>query len=266
LLAVIANQWRELFDAYRRSCLPAAAASFRAGLESLYAASLAEHRAGIASGLLAGDQEEPASRGAIAAAVEERVAAMPPCVAVRARSLVEGALGGASPVAANELRALLYLVEVSSAVGAGLLFRTAALAAPTSSVTHESIAHLEAVAAVLDYHVRLSNDVSGFLESPGGDRDPKENTCTILVPGSASGAARSAAIVKALATCRRLAIWLGGEVHVHIDRVAAVWPSMGLILRRGVFVGRRVYEMGHYTTVSRAEMSAIFDEADEAPR
>jgi hypothetical protein len=41
---------------------------------------------------------------------------------------------------------------------------------------------------------------------------------------------------------------------------------MGTILRRGAFVGRRVYEVGHYTTISRAEMSAIFDEAGAALR
>ena len=104
--------------------------------------------------------------------------------------------------------------------------------------------------------------MSGFLDSPGGERDPKENSCTILVPRSLSGAAREAAVIQALATNRRLAAWLSGEVGAHVDRVAAEWPSMGVILRRGSLVGRRVYEVGHYTTLSRAEMSAIFTEAD----
>jgi hypothetical protein len=252
LLAAIAAQWQRLFDDYHGSCLPAAAASFRAGLEGLYAASLAEHRARAASDLLALN--------------EECFAAMPPPIAARARALAESAPAGCSPAAANELRALLYLAETSGAIGAGLLFRAAALAAPASgvaSVTSESIAVLDEAATVLDYHVRLSNDVSGLLESPAGDRDPKENMCTILVPETASGAVRQAAVVQALATSRRLAAWLSGEVGAHLDRVAAVWPSMGVILRRGVLVGRRVYEVGHYTTLSRAEMSAIFAEADE---
>jgi hypothetical protein len=154
---------------------------------------------------------------------------------------------------------LLYLAEASSSVGAGLLFRTAALAAPASRVTPRSIAHLDAAAALLDYHVRLGNDLSGLLDFPGGDRDPKVNAGTILVPAAASGAAREAAIIQALATCRRLLAWLAGEVGGAIDRVAEAWPSMGTVLRRGVFVGRRVYEVGHYTTVSRAEMRAIMD-------
>jgi hypothetical protein len=258
LLSAIAREWRVLFDRYQRSCHPAAAASFCVGLAGLYTASLAEHRIGFASGLLAGRGEDPAA----VAAIEKRFAATAPFIAARARALVGGALGGDLP-ATNELLVLLYLAEVASSIGAGLLFRTAALTAPASSVTSRSIHLLEAAATLLDYHVRLSNDVSGFLESPGGDRDPKENACTILVPRSASGATRVAAIVQALALCRRLAAWIGGEVGGQIDRIAAAWPSMGTILRRGAFVGRRVYEVGHYTTISRTGMSAIFDEADE---
>jgi hypothetical protein len=32
---------------------------------------------------------------------------------------------------------------------------------------------------------------------------------------------------------------------------------MGRVMQRGVFVGRRVYAMGHYATLARAEMSAV---------
>jgi hypothetical protein len=35
---------------------------------------------------------------------------------------------------------------------------------------------------------------------------------------------------------------------------------MAIVLQRGIFVGRRVYEAGHYTTVSREQMRAIFAE------
>ncbi len=248
LLATIADRWEELLAPHRGSCLPEAEASFRGGLSSLYAGSVAEYRAGIAT-----------DHGALTAeALTRRLATAPPCIASRAQAL----LASASERDARELRALLYLAEAGSAIGAGLLFRTAALAAPAWSVTRGSIALLDAATTLLDYHVRLSNDMSGFLESSRGDRDPKDNACTVLVPRKAAGAAREAAVVQALATCRRLAGWLGGEVGDQLDRVAAAWPSMGVILRRGVFVGRRVYEVGHYTTLSPAQMSAIFDEAE----
>jgi hypothetical protein len=132
-------------------------------------------------------------------------------------------------------------------------------------VPEGSIALLDAAAKLLDYHVRLSNDLSGFLGAERGDRDPKENACTLLVPTSMSGPAREALRVRALATCQRLASWLRGMGGEHVERLAAAWPSMGAIFRRGAFVGRRVYEMGHYTTLSRAQMSAIFDEAGAMP-
>jgi hypothetical protein len=244
LLAAIAGEWRRIEERYRHTCLPAAAASFRAGLDSLYAGSLAEHRAGIGASphLL----------------VEGPLAAVLAAVAARAPKKLDGS------AATDELRALAYLVEAGGAIGAGLLFRTAALAAPAACVTDRAVAALDAAATLLDYHFRLSNDLSGFLESPSGDRDAKVNACTILVPASAVGAPRAAAIVGSLATCKSLAAWLGAEIRVQIAGVALAWPSMGNVLRRGVFVGRRVYEVGHYTTASRAEMSAIFAEADEA--
>lgn len=249
LIEAIARQWQELFDGYRGTCLPAAASSFRAGLRGLYAASLAEHRSWATIEGVAAAREAPAT---------------PPCVARRIRTLAEEASCARSSAAESELRALLYLSETSSAIGAGLLFKAAALAAPASRVTSESVARLDAAATLLDYHVRLANDMSGFLDSPRGDRDPKDNACTILVPRGATGAARAEAVVQALATSRRLAAWLSGEVSAHLGSVAAAWPSMGEILRRGVFVGRRVYEVGHYTSLSRAAMSAIFAEADAA--
>lgn len=259
LLVAIASGWRELMRPYRRSCLPAAAESFRAGLDGLYAASVAEHRPSMSTRLRTKNRDVRASPEAI----DRRVAAIPPLIATRARSLFANALKGDS-ADLDELSVLLHLGEVASAIGAGLLFRTAALSAPAAFVTNESIHVLEEAAALLDYHVRLTNDLSGFLESPEGDRDPKENACTLLVPHTASGSARIAAVIRALATCRSIVDWLGRGVFAAIDRVEATWPSMGALMRRGEFVGRRVYEAGHYTTTSRGRMRAIFDAWERA--
>ena len=263
LLAAIADQWRRLEGQYRPTCHPAAAASFRAGLDDLYAGSLAEHRPGIGARFVASRRRRRAARQAVSASIEGRFAGAPACVVARARELARDAARGSWEAATDQLRALAYVAEVGGAIGAGLLFRAAALAAPATHVTPQGMAALDAAATLLDYHVRLSNDLSGFLDSPGGDRDPKANACTILVPASTSGVARAAAIIGSLATCRSLAAWLSVEIAFQIARIAATWPSMGVVFRRGVFVGRRVYEVGHYTTVSRAEMSAIFAEADE---
>ncbi|APR84035.1 Hypothetical protein A7982_09384 [Minicystis rosea] len=259
MLGAIATQWRALLDEHARACLPAAAASFRAGLADLYAASVAEHRADLAA--------DPFARGrdaeAVTALVADRFAASPACVAQRAEKL---AARIHDPEAEDELRVLLYLTEAGSAIGAGLLFRAAALAAPAKHAAEGGVALLEATATLLDLAFRLDNDRSGFLDAPGGDRDPKQNACSILLPAESSGPARAARIVAVMVLCQRLADWLARELGAHLDRLSSVWPSMGEVVRRGVLVGRRVYEKGHYTTLSRAEMRAIFAELPPRPK
>jgi hypothetical protein len=236
-LTAIATTWREVLREHAGACLPEAARSFVAGLDDIYAASVAEHRAGTGGG-----------------AIETA----PPCVRERFRAL-EG-----RPEAAGERATLAHLARVRGSIAAGPLFRIAALSAPAAIVTRQQVALLHDVTALLDYAFRLANDVSGFLDASTGDRDLKQNACMLLVPDAAFGTARAAAVIEALATCRRLSDWLAGEVRASLARLAEAWPWMGAIVRRAVFVGRRVYEVGHYTTVSRAGMSAIFDEASAA--
>ncbi|MFT3773930.1 MAG: hypothetical protein QM820_51835 [Minicystis sp.] len=253
VMRAIAEQWRALFDHHARSCHPGVAEGFRVGLEDLYARSVDELRAGSTVDPFAHGRDEQA----LAALIEDRFAAAPPIIAALARKLVAHI---ADPAAADALRVLLYLREAGSAIGAGLLFRAAALAVPATYVTDRGLVLLDATAMLLDYSVRLANDLSGFLDTPGGDRDPKQNACTILLSPALSGPARAARIVEVVVTCQRLAAWIGAEVGDHIESLAAAWPAMGEAVRRGAFVGRRVYEVGHYTTASRAEMLAIFAE------
>ena len=262
LLLAIRDRWRALFDAHRRKCHPAVAACFRRGLRGHYAGSLSEHRAG---GHLEAARGPRAALDSLVPGVEDRFAGAPSSIAARARALARSA-GEGSSSASCELRALTYLVEAGAAIAAGLLFRTAALAAPASCVTEEAVAALDAAATIIDYHFRISNDLATFLDSPSGDRDAKDNALTILIPEGLSGEARASATVEALATGQRLASWLEEEEGAHAARVAELWPWMGKALRRAVFVGRRVYELGHYTTLSREAMSAIFDEAERDPR
>ncbi|MEO7327224.1 MAG: hypothetical protein ABI193_01510 [Minicystis sp.] len=161
---------------------------------------------------------------------------------------------------ASEQAVQRYLDEAAEAVGAGLLYRAIALGAPRDQVSVERIVALDAVAVVLDQRFRLANDLSGFLASPGGDRDDKPTTCSILVPPDLHGKARASAIVHAAAIVRRLLLRIGDKLAQVVAALARCWPEMAILLERGIFVGRRVYELGHYTTVSRARMRAIFAE------
>lgn len=254
ILVAIAEQWRSLLDEHRGASVEVVK-GFYAALEELYTASVTEHRPSLRSDL----PFEPGLTSEAMGAPTSSLFEGPEAIARHARALMDN---GSDEEAQRELRALTYLSRVSGSIGAGLLFRASALAAPALAVPKDGLAALDEAARLIDYHVRLSNDMSGFLTSRGGDRDAKENACTILVPRSMSGATRERGVICAHATCRRLLAWLDGEVRGHVARVAEVWPWMGVILQRGTFVGRRVYEMGHYTTLPRRAMSAIFNELE----
>jgi hypothetical protein len=271
LLEAIAAGWREMIVEHGPRCHPASLERWRAALCSLYGGSVAEYETSVIDNRMVLALGEGGAEGAAAAAaIEARYAVgSPPRVASRIRSLLslmsEGAVTRASPVdPESELRVLMYLLDACGAMAAALLFRTAPLMVPAESMTPDRIASLDSVATLMDMNFRLRNDLSGFLGSASGDRDAKENACSILVPPGALGPARQAAIVRAVATCRRLASWVEDELRREVGRAAAIWPYMGVLLRRGIFVGRRVYEVGHYTTVTRAQMSAIFDEFESS--
>ena len=229
LLQAIAAAWEDLLAAWREHAHPLLFEGFARHLDGLYQASIAE--------------------------LEERV--------------IEGVPEGAPPLAgerrssadrASELAVQRYLRDAAEAVGAGLLYRAVALGAPRLEVSAERVAALDAVAVLLDQHFRLANDLAGFLASPGGDRDDKPTTCSILVPKDLQGKARATAIVRAAAIVRRMSLGVGEALERRVAELGRCWPEMAILLQRGIFVGRRVYEAGHYTTVSRAVMSAIFAE------
>jgi hypothetical protein len=260
LLAAIAGGFREIAARRRPTCHPAAFAAWRAGLLRLWAASVAEHRPDAGGERLARMFREGGAAAADAAsAIVERCATSPACVRARVRAILAQARGGRRLGEAEEaeLRVLGYLAAAGDAMGSGLLFRTAAIACPASGVTDAMLAALDDTAALLDHGFRLANDLSGFLSSPGGDRDDKINTCSMLVPPDALGVARGEAVLRAAGTTRRLAAWIEEETARALARLGEVWPAMATLIRRGVFVGKSVYERGHYTTLGRAEMAAI---------
>lgn len=222
LLAAIAAGFREIIAAAAPTAHPDLLHAFRAGLADLYDKSVAEHF------------PAPSRR--------------PPPAVIAAR------LAAADDA---ERAVLGYLIDAASAVGAGLLFRAAALAAPAAEVPPGGAAALDRAAALIDHAVRLANDASSFLSSPSGDRDPKRNSCTLLVPASASGVARAEAVVRALAVSRRLSAWIQDELSRAMAQLDEAWPWMGAVFRRGAHIGRRVYEIGHYTTIDPAEVSAV---------
>jgi undecaprenyl pyrophosphate synthase len=229
LLRAIARAWIDLLAAWRPHAHPFLHEGFVDHLGRLYHASIAELEARPAAIDMASEAPGDEARA-------------------RAERAVQG-----------------YLDEAAEAVGAGLLYRAVALGAPRDAVDPRHIAALDQVALLLDQHFRLANDLAGFLASPGADRDDKPTTCSILVPADLQGKARATAIVHAAAVVRRLSLRLGEALERAVAELGRCWPEMALLLQRGIFVGRRVYEAGHYTTLGPAEMAAIFAELERRP-
>jgi hypothetical protein len=260
LLAAIAVQWSEIIGRYRNVAHPELLEGFEQGLIQIYRASEREYDPELCLRTMSHGTLTDAATRLLDAAERRAGPRLPHAIQARLRSLL--AADPQSVDAIEQAKLLLYLAETCAGVGAGQLFRAAALLVPAGRITEEQIAVFDAVIDLLDYPVRLANDVAGCLASRGGDLDAKESCCTILIPRNASGAGRAAAIVHAVGACRRLGASLEREIEREMGRLAAVWPSMAMLVRRGMFIGRRVYEMGHYATLDRERMSSIADELD----
>jgi hypothetical protein len=118
------------------------------------------------------------------------------------------------------------------------------------------------VATLLDYRFRVANDLANLHAASNGDRDPKENAWTILVPKHLEGSRRELAAARAIATVRRVADRIGGCLERELERLSGLWPSVARWIRRGILVGRRVYEIGHYSSLPASSMRRIADELD----
>jgi undecaprenyl pyrophosphate synthase len=267
LLQAIATQWRAIVMRYQRHCRPLALELFRASVKKLYAASVAEYDPEVTDNPLVpplGAGMPPTKEAA--SIIEARYGSIaPPCVAARLREILARPAEDPRELAAQrrELAVLLYLIDAADAIGAGLLFRTAALATPAEHVTDEMIGATDALGALLDYRVRIANDLSGFLDFRSGDRDAKKNSCSILIPSASSGALRGAAVVDAVTTCRQIAAWLEQEIARETRSLAASFRYMAMLVRRGMFVGGQVYATAHYTTLSREQMSGIWSALED---
>jgi len=163
--------------------------------------------------------------------------------------------GARSPAGVGLVRRYLDWVAVS--IGAGQLFRTAALAAPPAEVTSRRLAALDRAARALDRALRLANDLSGWQSGPHADRDLKETTVTLMSRAGRAGVSASAA-----EQCQKLAALARTELAAEIRDLRSVWPRMALLFRRGAFIGSRVYQRSHYTTITLEEMAIIHDELE----
>jgi hypothetical protein len=254
--------FEEMRARFARTSHPLLFDGFCRAAAGLYAANLNELSSAVTDNLLVRRLSSPRSRACASAAIDRRYAAgAPACVRDRLRMLLAAALDdhGAAGEAQRAIRLLCYLIDVAPSIGAGATFRAAALWSPAEAITDAMVIALDRVATLVDYRFRLANDLADLAGSADHDRDAKENAWTILVPKRSSGKARELALVRAAIACDELALWLDDELRGPLRELDAIWPSMAVMIRRGIQVGGGFYSLGHYAKLSRQDVGAILD-------
>ncbi|AKT41261.1 hypothetical protein [Chondromyces crocatus] len=262
-LQAIASQWRGLVWMRHGASDAALVKDWIEAVRSMYTACHREHLPSISdSSRLQRSTQAGTRQAGMKLFTDRYIASSPAAIGDRIQWLLESLLTkeAAAHPAADELRVLLRLVETRNSMAAGLLFRTAALQLPMDAVTDDMRRALHDVAELLDFSSRLANDLSGFRLSGGADLDEKTTSCSLLVSAHLAGERRVAVIARATTLCRSIAAWLETLLETAVRRLTTLWPSLAVMVRRGMHIGRRVYNDGHYTTLSRAQMNAIVQE------
>jgi hypothetical protein len=258
VLEAIARTWDRFLALVAPAADEAILAGVRQAAEALYRANIEElSRADRVFTSL----RRPSTRAA--AAVERRYAmSAPEPIAHRIRELLQVVLREPehrSEESWRELRLLCRLSRVAPSIGAGCSLLAMAATEPARAIPAGGAAAFLRVTPLLDYYFRLANDLA-FSDATRGDRDAKSNTFTCLLPGGLMGKAREQASVAALRTCRATAAWLEGLLDSAMGELSRLWPLGARWLRRGTYVGRRAYELGHFERLTLDAMGDIVAE------
>lgn len=267
VLDAVARAWRGFFERTARTAHPAIHAGARLAVESLHRANLEELTRGdplfaaIARGLRDGSGARALD---IASPGQAPSGPVPGPIARRLRELVQAAAerpGDPGVEVLRELRLLCRLRRVAPSIGAGCAFLVMACTEPAGDVPEAGAAALLRATPIIDHAFRLANDLA-FTDATRGDRDDKPNTFTCLVPPGLRGKARERASAEALRTCRSAAAWLEAEIRAATAELARSWPLAASWLVRGMHVGRRAYQSGHYDRLASSAIAEIVAELD----
>lgn len=259
-LASIAAQWVELRARLEDRAHVHLLRAWCAGATGLYEGSVREHLPEVTDNPLV--ELLVTDRAAAHALMARYISQAPRAISARLAELFDACVKRPSRVAEVELelRVILYLIDVNT-IGAGLAVRTAALTVDRAQVPAGGPQSLDEVLPLLDYRVRLANDLSDFVASFGHDRDNKKNACSLLVPKEASGVGRAVALMRAVGVIRRVARFLDAALDESLTQLSTIWPAMATCVRRGRHIGVTTYEVGHFTTVAESELDAIVEGA-----
>lgn len=267
ILTVVIQQWQVLLWRYAGQASREAMRHWIAALDAHYVASVREWLPEVVDNPLVRDlqgfgtkkkramdtirsQYVPMTHGLIATRIEELVHACRHSVTIEHPAWLE-------------LRLWMYLLEVNT-IGAGLAFRTAAMALPEARVPTVGLAALQKTLPLLDMRIRLANDASGFFENAGQDRDEgKVNSYMLLISdeckGENGGVFRAPVMQQAEQIFQSVCGRVDAQLDVEIAALARQWPEMGQWVARGRKIGVRAYEVGHYTTLDRETFTSLLE-------
>lgn len=267
ILTVVTRQWQVLLWRYAGRASREAIRQWIAALDAHYVASCREWLPEVVENPLIGDlQGMDETKKRAMETIRTRYAGMTHgLVATRIEELVAAcgySVSSAHP-ALLELRLWMYLLEVNT-IGAGLAFRTAAMALPETRVPAGGLEALQKTLPLLDMRIRLTNDWSGFFENAGRDRDEgKINSCALLISderqGESGGAFSAAVIQRATQIFQSVCGRIDTQLDAEISELRRQWPEMGQWVARGRKIGVHAYEVGHYTTLDRETFTSLLE-------
>lgn len=256
-LEAIAQVWGNFFSQRATTAHPTILFGVKRAAEGLYRASLLE--LSRADRLFTSLQRHP-SAGHAEAIARRHAACAPPTVTRHIRSLLGRVLlESRAEELWRELRLWCRLSQVAPSIGAGCALLAIAATEPAPAVPAQGVAALLRLTPLIDHYFRLANDLS-FVDVSRGDRDLKQNTFMCLIPDGIEGKTRELACAAALRTCRIAAAWLDRKIWNGMGALALTWPLAARWVERGVRMGRRVYQNGHYDRLTEADLMDILDD------
>ncbi|HWN65996.1 MAG TPA: hypothetical protein VNM90_00085 [Haliangium sp.] len=256
VLHAIGRTWHGFFALVAPAADEAILAGVKQAAEALYRANIEE--LSRADRIFTSLVRRPSARSV--AAVERRYAvSAPEPIGRRIRELLQVALREPEhghEESWRELRLLCRLSRVAPSIGAGCALLVMAATEPARAIPAGGAAAFLRVTSLIDYYFRLANDLA-FADATRGDRDGKSNTFTCLIPARLTSKTREQASVAALGTCRAIAAWLEDQIDSALGELSRLWPLGARWLQRGIHVGRRAYEIGHYERLAPDAMTGI---------
>jgi hypothetical protein len=155
----------------------------------------------------------------------------------------------------SDLKNLLYLTDIRTTIGAGLVLRTSLLTISKDEITTERAEKINEICNFFDYYVRVANDLSDYLKRSVNDRDQKEDICTLNIAYyEKNGFNHAISVLKAITDVKNLYDWLQKQFESELTQLRIEWPLFGEIFDRADYV-KNLYQIGHFRTEGRKSIS-----------